>query len=188
MEQSTLVFSIILLGLLSSILILILLRFCITRFKKIEFIHKTLENILYNIKEENRALSAKIMQMEKFSQTNLEALPDIKQAYPRIIDKDNIKNFIDGNYRDSGFSIQTVMDHFGMTHSNLSHQFKSYMGENISSYINSMKMNYAKELLSTGNLTINEIGRKLGYLQTSSFIKRFKSTEGMTPGEYRSKL
>jgi AraC-like DNA-binding protein len=48
-------------------------------------------------------------------------------------------------------------------------------------------MNYAKELLSTSNFTVNEIAIKLGYFQTSSFIKKFRSIEGTTPGEYRKK-
>ena len=112
---------------------------------------------------------------------------DNDQAHSRIVSKDNILKFIVENHRAGGFCIQTVQDHFGISLSNLSHQFKSYTGENISSYINALKMSYAKELLSSSDMTINEIAEKLGYFQTSSFIKRFKSIEGMTPREYRGK-
>jgi AraC-like DNA-binding protein len=48
-------------------------------------------------------------------------------------------------------------------------------------------MNYAKELLSTTSLSVSEIAAKLGYFQTSSFIRKFKQSENMTPGEYRNK-
>ena len=112
---------------------------------------------------------------------------DKAEADTHIVSKDNILKFIDSNYRNSGFCIQTVLDHFDMSLSNLSHQFKSYMGKNISSYINTLKMSYARELLSSGNMTVNEIAEKLGYFQTSSFIKRFKSAESVTPNEYRIK-
>ena len=152
--------------------------------EEITDIRKTLESI----SDKNMDLSFRIRQIEELSKAYLNTKQEEELTFPRIAGMDNIKSFIDENYRNGNFSIQTVMDHFGMTHSNLSHQFKSYMGENISSYINTLKMNYAKELLSAGNLTVNEIGRKLGYFQTSSFIKRFKSTEGLTPGEYRSKF
>ena len=112
---------------------------------------------------------------------------DVEQTNPRIFNKENILKFIDKNFRNSDFCIQTIMDHFNISNSNLSHQFKIFIGENLSSYINTLKMNYARELLCSSNLTVNEIALKLGYFQTSSFIKRFKSTEGISPGEYRNK-
>ena len=109
------------------------------------------------------------------------------QTEPRIANRANILKFIEENYRNSDFCIQSILDHFNMSFSNLSHQFKSYTGENISSYISALKIQYAKELLSTSSLSVNGIAAKLGYFQTSSFIKKFRSAEGMTPGEYRQK-
>ena len=154
---------------------------------EIELIRKTLENI----SEENKVLSKKIRQVEVLSKPFFEVENTInneREIFPNQVNKDNILKFIDGNYQDSSFCIQSVLDHFNISLSNLSHQFKSYMGTNISTYISNLKMSYAKELLSTGDTSVNDIARKLGYFQTSSFIKRFKSSEGMTPGEYRQRL
>ena len=111
---------------------------------------------------------------------------DQEQSVSNTANQTNIINYIHGNYRDSGFCIQSIVDHFGMSLSNLSHQFKSYTGKNISRYISSLRINYAKEMLTTSDLTVNEIAARLGYFQTSSFIKKFKSVEGITPGEYRN--
>ena len=112
---------------------------------------------------------------------------DNEQAVARSVNRENLLRFIEANYQDSKFCIQSILDHFGMSFSNLSHQFKSFTGENISSYISTLKIKYAKELLSTSELTVNEIAAKLGYFQASSFIKKFKSIEGITPREYRRK-
>jgi AraC-like DNA-binding protein len=104
---------------------------------------------------------------------------------PVPANRNTILQYIGDNYRNPDFCVQTVSDHFGISFSNLSHQFKSYTGETVSSYISALKMNYAKELLSTSAMTVGEIAAVLGYFQTSSFIKKFKAMEGATPGEYR---
>jgi AraC-like DNA-binding protein len=93
--------------------------------------------------------------------------------------------YIEEHYRDSGFCVQTVADQFGLSVSNLSHQFKSSTGESIAAYISALRIGYAKELLSLTGMPVNEIAGQLGYFQTSSFIKKFKGMEGQTPGEYR---
>jgi AraC-like DNA-binding protein len=99
--------------------------------------------------------------------------------------RNNTLKFIEEHYRDSGFCVQTVADHFGLSVSNLSHQFKASTGENIAAYISALRIAYAKELLSLSDMPVNEIAGQLGYFQASSFIKKFKGMEGLTPGEYR---
>jgi AraC-like DNA-binding protein len=99
--------------------------------------------------------------------------------------RNSILKYIEEHYRDSGFCVQTVADHFGLSTSNLSHQFKSSIGENIAAYISALRIGYAKELLSLTDMPVNGIAGQLGYFQTSSFIKKFKAMEGQTPGEYR---
>jgi AraC-like DNA-binding protein len=73
-----------------------------------------------------------------------------------------------------------------LSFSNLSHQFKNYTGKNISSFISALKLNYAKKLLSSTGLSINEIAVRLGYSQASGFIRKFRQAEGISPGEYRN--
>jgi AraC-like DNA-binding protein len=99
--------------------------------------------------------------------------------------RNNTLKYIEDHYQDSGFCVQTVADHFGLSISNLSHQFKSSTGENIAAHISALRIGYAKELLTLTDLPVSEIAGQLGYFQASSFIKKFKGREGMTPGEYR---
>ncbi|MBD0379515.1 AraC family transcriptional regulator [Paenibacillus sedimenti] len=70
----------------------------------------------------------------------------------------------------------------------LSRVFKKEMGVPFSDYLSEYRMNMAKEMLETTNLKISEIGEKLQYKNISAFIRTFRKTFGMTPGNYRELL
>ena len=55
----------------------------------------------------------------------------------------------------------------------------------ISEYTTSIKMAMAENLLSTTELTIEEISKNLGYNYTGNFIKMFKKVHGKTPLAFR---
>ena len=44
---------------------------------------------------------------------------------------------------------------------------------------------YAKILLSTGELSINEISERCGYSYAEHFVRQFKSRTGVSPGKFR---
>lgn len=93
--------------------------------------------------------------------------------------------YIDAHWRDSELCVSSVADAFSLSLSNLSHRFKMQTGRNISAYISEKKMMYAKELLATSSMTLSEISEKVGYKQTTSFIRKFKQLVNATPNEYR---
>ena len=55
----------------------------------------------------------------------------------------------------------------------------------ISEYTNSIRMTMAENLLSTTELSIDEISKQLGYNYSSNFVKMFKKTHGKTPLAFR---
>ena len=93
--------------------------------------------------------------------------------------------YISRNYDDYGFSIQNMADHFQVSISNLSHYFKDQSGENISDYVNDLRMRKAKNLLTDTDKSLQEIVPEIGYANVSSFIRKFKQVTGTTPGDYR---
>lgn len=95
------------------------------------------------------------------------------------------QKYLDDNYSDINFSLQNMADEFGMSVSNLSHFFRKYAPENISTYVQRKRIEKAKGLLIENNLSIKEIANEVGYFNRTSFMKRFKSMTGMTAGEYR---
>ncbi len=98
---------------------------------------------------------------------------------------DKIKEYILENYTDYSFSLQLVSDKFNVSLSYLSQYFKDKTGMTILDYITNLKMNKAKTLLTTSDLTLKDIADQIGYSNVSSFIRRFKQVTSMTPGEYK---
>lgn len=56
----------------------------------------------------------------------------------------------------------------------------------ISQYTTSIRMTIAENLLSTTELSIDEIAKKVGYHYSSNFIKMFKKVHGKTPLAFRN--
>ena len=52
-------------------------------------------------------------------------------------------------------------------------------------YLTLLRVERAKELLSSTSLTIREISAQVGYYDPGSFIRRFKQVTGETPLQYR---
>lgn len=70
----------------------------------------------------------------------------------------------------------------------ISRVFKKEMGVSFSEYISEYRMNIAKNLLATTEMKVSEIGRKVSYTNISAFIRTFRRTFGLTPGQYREQL
>ncbi len=52
-------------------------------------------------------------------------------------------------------------------------------------YLTLLRVEHAKELLASTDLTIREISARTGYYDAGSFIRRFKQVTGETPLQYR---
>lgn len=70
----------------------------------------------------------------------------------------------------------------------LSRIFKQRTGKSFSEYKLKIKIEKAKELLSTTGYNVNQIAEKLGYENVESFIRFFKKLAKYTPTEYRKKI
>jgi len=102
--------------------------------------------------------------------------------------KDRVSDFIyyiKENYDDYNFSVQRMADYFQVSVSNLSHYFKEQTGENITDYVDYLRIEKAKDLLLSTDDCLQDIVHKIGYVNVSSFIRKFKKLTGTTPGIYR---
>lgn len=75
-----------------------------------------------------------------------------------------------------------------VSESYFSRLFPKNYGKNVTQYINDIRINKAKLLLSNQEMTVNYIARVCGYDDSSYFIKCFKKSNGVTPQEYRKAL
>jgi two-component system response regulator YesN len=96
-----------------------------------------------------------------------------------------VKNFIDKNYSDPNLGLYMIAEHFKMNNNHLSKIFKKKFNVGILDYMNMVRINKSKELLSSSDYKILQISQKVGYISDITFIRVFKRYEGTTPGRYR---
>lgn len=64
---------------------------------------------------------------------------------------------------------------------------KKYYGVTVSEMINSLRINYAKNMIINSSLSISDICYDSGFSNLSWFYTLFKQSLGMTPGDFRKK-
>ncbi|WP_413375815.1 response regulator transcription factor [Alkalihalobacillus sp. 1P02AB] len=82
-------------------------------------------------------------------------------------------------------TMESVAQHLFMNPSHFSRIFKKETNETFIEYVTKLKMKKAVDYLKNTNSTVEEISYKLGYENTSYFIKLFKKTNLLSPLEYR---
>lgn len=75
---------------------------------------------------------------------------------------------------------------FGMSLRTLNRRFKAATGQTPLQYLQEIRINSARDLLRTSNLSISEIADKIGYQDTGYFNSLFKKQLGASPSEYRA--
>jgi YesN/AraC family two-component response regulator len=65
--------------------------------------------------------------------------------------------------------------------------FRQHTGMNFSDYLSEYRINKVKQWLLDTDMKISEIATRVGYQNSQNLIRMFKRSEGITPGEYRSK-
>jgi AraC-like DNA-binding protein len=94
-----------------------------------------------------------------------------------------VLDIIDEEYMQD-ISLEYLSQRIGLLPKRLSAVFAQVTGQNFVDYVTNVRLERSKELLINTDLKVNDIASRVGY-QTSYFIKIFKKSQGMTPGEYR---
>lgn len=116
--------------------------------------------------------------------SQLEAASLRKQEACSIDLKTQIEEYVAANVFNE-LSLSRMSEDLCISSSYLSRIFKSVMGINCSEYLVNVKLDKARELLSTTNCTVKEISEKLGYASLSHFNRIFKEHFGCTPKQYK---
>ncbi|MNR51475.1 Arabinose operon regulatory protein [compost metagenome] len=92
------------------------------------------------------------------------------------------------NYMDCNLSLSTVAEELSLTPSYVTRYFKNKNGLPLMQYVSKIRIEKAKELLETTNLTIKEIVEQVGFVDENNFSRAFRKREGVSPSQYRSNL
>ena len=94
-------------------------------------------------------------------------------------------NEINNNYY-KNLTASDMANLAGMSYSYFSRNFKKTVGENFSEYLNRIRINEGKKLLSETDMPIGAIAEKVGFTNTSYFISQFKKITDTTPRKFRA--
>lgn len=82
-------------------------------------------------------------------------------------------------------SLKSLAAEFGISKTKMCGDFKAFYGKGILTYYNDLKLELAKELISTSGQSMKEIADELTFSNQSNCTKWFKKNTGITPRKYR---
>lgn len=103
----------------------------------------------------------------------------------RILKK--AQEYIREHFAGEDLSLNKVAGYVGVSANYLSTIFSQNMEQTFVEYVTSQRMDCARKLLATTDLSSGEIAGRVGYKDSHYFSFVFKKTQGVSPREYRSK-
>ena len=98
----------------------------------------------------------------------------------------DVQKYIQKNYSDINLNVTSVADEFLVHPNYLSKLFKKQIQMNMLTYVNNVRINEAKKLLSDTNYTLEEICDKTGFGSYRTFIRVFHQIVSISPSRYRN--
>lgn len=143
-----------------------------------------------------------VKDVEDISISAVQSMDEIKKAFENMIEKictilteknndeksklyDAVLDYIDRNYTNPDISLCKVADTFRISRNYVSRIINETFKKSFTDYVNGKRIALAKEMLKNNDKSIKDIGEEVGFNYSYYFIKIFKNSEGITPGEYR---
>lgn len=112
----------------------------------------------------------------------------VEQNRLRVGDKrDNVLSsarYIDAHYMDR-LTLEILAQSAYLSKFYYSRAFKHYVGMTPMEYLNTVRISHAKDMLLASELSVEDVGWRVGFGGSKNLIRQFKQATGMTPGEYR---
>ncbi len=97
-----------------------------------------------------------------------------------------VMDYILANYKRFDLSLQTVADELGIRRNQITSVLKEDLGQTFVQYVSFLRLNEFKRLLLETDQAIQTCVTEIGYSDVSNFLRKFKSVEGCTAGQYRT--
>ena len=98
-----------------------------------------------------------------------------------------VQEFIENNFEQS-LQVSELAAMINVTPRTLNRRFQSCVAMRPIEYIQAVRIEQAKRLLESGEVTIKSLAYQVGYSDISSFTRLFKRATELTPKEYRDKF
>ncbi len=100
----------------------------------------------------------------------------------------NVLKYIEEHFCDTFIDISVLAEIDGTNKDYFRQKFKSRFGIPPLKYINGLKLQFAKSLLSNGTLTVAEVAEKTGFSDANYFTRFFKKNVGVSPNVYKNEF
>lgn len=112
------------------------------------------------------------------------AANDGKESHNTVL-LNRILEYLWQNYANGNLNNEQIAQAMGISPAYLSRFFKQQTGDGLLSYLNRIRIEEAKKLLSAkGRPPLGKICQTVGFDNVATFIRIFKKFEGITPGKY----
>ncbi len=118
---------------------------------------------------------------------NLLRLLALFQSEQQTIRTCQIQEYLEQHFSSEDLTITVLAEHFHVSLAYMSYLFKKEFGVNFSDYLWNLRFQKATDMLLHTDLTIDAISIYVGYVNPSSFRRKFKQETGMTPSQYRDR-
>lgn len=111
--------------------------------------------------------------------TDIEIEPHQEQFIRKAIE------IIEQNLTNAQFTATVLAESLNMSQPTLYRRIKTFTGDNIATFIRSIRIKQAAQLLKSGNYSVGETALKVGFNDTAYFRKCFTHQFGVTPSKYK---
>ncbi|MBE5783337.1 MAG: helix-turn-helix domain-containing protein [Clostridiales bacterium] len=117
--------------------------------------------------------------------TEIIQYPDSKKVHPHYDLFSTLRNEI---YRapEKEWRLEAVCQKINLSRSYIQHLYKYFFGCSLSADLSASRIEHAKYLLSSTEMTVSSISALCGYVNDVHFMRMFKKLTGTTPTQFRS--
>lgn len=133
---------------------------------------------------ESKVLELFMLQVEQFKAARCSCALD-QNIKPYDVDKLHKARAFLETHIDTPVSLKQVSHFAGLNEFKLKKGFRILFGKSVLQYLTGLRMETARELLSDGQATVNEVAEKVGYQYAHHFIRAFRKEFGYTPGQLK---
>lgn len=94
-----------------------------------------------------------------------------------------VNAIIEANYADENFALPQLCEALAMSRSQLFRKMKALINTSPSPYLKSYRLNKAKGLLQSADITVSEAAWQVGFKEVAHFSKSFQTEFGYSPSE-----
>ena len=138
---------------------------------------------------------ARMIEQASLEDTAKDIIPYMVQSYCNLVEKRNMSSYsepvrqilvtIDASLI-GDLSLKRFANELFLNTSYLSGLFKNEVGITLTDYVNKNRIAYAKKLLKSTSLSIQDVATQSGIPDIHYFTRLFRRDTGMTPREFRS--